>query len=243
MKTITFIIAILLPSLAFSQFDWRSNGNAANASSFIGTTNGFDFPIYTDGDEKMRVTTTGEVGIGVTNPDMRLHVDSGGVLVTNDIGSNPNLGAGYRLMYIPEDAAFRGGQALGSEWDGTDVGQFSFAYGRDVTASDLSTFAFGQELEVTASYSNCFGFNNNATNTHVTLFGQNNNGSGVFSFAAGKNLNMTGDFNTALGCDIEISSDNGMVFGSGLNGNPLTNAINNSLMVGFNSNLSGLELG
>ncbi len=239
MKTLIITTIFIFIQLCLFGQEWLINGNFTSTTDFLGSTNTEDLRFKTDNLQRAVIDADGFVGIATTDPDMRLHVDSGGVLVTGTVGSNPNLGGGHRLMYIPENLAFRGGLAIGNEWDAPNIGDFSFAYGADVTASSLSSFAFGQNLEITATanYSTCFGFNNSATNSHIALFGQNNNGSGVFSFAAGKNLDMTGNFNTAFGCFIDISSDNGMVFGSGLNGNPLTNTINNSMMVGFNSNL------
>ena len=60
--------------------DWKLDGNSNGAERYIGTNDNFDFPIHTNGTEKMRVTTGGSVGIGTTSPTQRLHVAGGSVL-------------------------------------------------------------------------------------------------------------------------------------------------------------------
>jgi len=49
-----------------SPFPWLMGGNSVNSgqSSFIGTCNAYPFSIYTNGMERMRVTASGQVGIG-----------------------------------------------------------------------------------------------------------------------------------------------------------------------------------
>lgn len=73
---------------------WALDGNTNAIERYIGTNDTFDFPIYTDGTEKMRVLTTGEVGIGTAAPSffveaLRNQNGETSVAVTNtDAGNN-----------------------------------------------------------------------------------------------------------------------------------------------------------
>ncbi|MFN5845861.1 MAG: hypothetical protein ACK46O_09135 [Flavobacteriia bacterium] len=56
--------------------DWKLTGNAGTvaATNFIGTTDAIDFVTRTGNAERMRVTSTGNVGIGTATPSTKLHV-------------------------------------------------------------------------------------------------------------------------------------------------------------------------
>ena len=56
------------------EWQTRGNKNIDAKKHFLGTTNAADLVIKTDNNEKMRVTTDGDVGIGVTNPQGKLDV-------------------------------------------------------------------------------------------------------------------------------------------------------------------------
>lgn len=60
---------------------WAQGGNNVGSATNIGTSSNYDLPIITNNSEKMRITSTGNVGIGTstfsgTNPE-RLKVDAG----------------------------------------------------------------------------------------------------------------------------------------------------------------------
>ncbi len=87
---------------------WQLTGNSGinAASQFVGTTDNRPLIIKTNGAERMRVDSNGNVGIGTANPGAALHVASGDVLM---------VGGGYNFAPSGETVAdlafFRGGTA------------------------------------------------------------------------------------------------------------------------------------
>lgn len=55
--------------------DWNLDGNTNGLLKSIGTNDNFDFPIETNGAERMRVMTAGNVGIGTVAPDASALLD------------------------------------------------------------------------------------------------------------------------------------------------------------------------
>ena len=70
--------------------EWLLNGNTnTNANSWLGTANNFPLIIRTNNTEKIRVQTTGNVGIGIQNPSHRLSVAKE-IFISNS-GGTPEL--------------------------------------------------------------------------------------------------------------------------------------------------------
>ena len=75
---------------------WSLNGNTTGAVTSIGTNDNFDFGMETNGLERMRINTSGFVGIGTTTPTQRL------ALGTNDnllLTTSSYYGAGAVRFY------------------------------------------------------------------------------------------------------------------------------------------------
>jgi len=77
--------------VSLSGIDWALNGNSVSSVKTFGTTSNYDLPFITNNTEKMRITSTGTVGIGTstfngTNPE-ELIVDAG----TNGSGAFQNV--------------------------------------------------------------------------------------------------------------------------------------------------------
>lgn len=136
--------------------------------------------------------------------DAKLEVEDGAVLFRGTTGSTPVSGAGTRMMWIPDKAAFRVGEVTGTHWDADSIGTWSFVGGGyNNIASDYYTFVgggWGNTASAfysfvgggqgnTASSHNSFvggGSSNTASGSHSFMGGGfNNTGSGSFSFVGG----------------------------------------------------------
>ena len=135
---------------------------------------------------------TRNVGIGTNSPQARLHVADSNVLFTGPLtipGSTtynpPASGAGTRMMWYPQKAAFRVGFVEGDQWDKVNIGRYSFATGENTIASGLSSTSMGGGAIASGNYSTCFGYVTTA--------------SGIYSTCMGSFTHATGDYSTCMG--------------------------------------------
>ncbi|MBL7749691.1 MAG: tail fiber domain-containing protein, partial [Chitinophagaceae bacterium] len=138
------------------------------------------------------------VGIGTTTPVARLHVKDSNVVfsapgfpLTVTPGSPPLNGAGSRMMWYADKAAFRVGTVTDDRWDKDNVGPFSFAAGFNTRAVGEGAFAGG-------AYSAADGDNS------VAMGG--GNASGVNSIGLGANAFAYGNYSLALGYNANVTS-------------------------------------
>ncbi|PWH84769.1 hypothetical protein [Brumimicrobium oceani] len=77
---------LLTSSILYAQqgTDWKTQGNTADSTSFIGTTNASSLILRSNDVERMRISESGNVGIGVDNPQTALDVE-GDIQLTGDI--------------------------------------------------------------------------------------------------------------------------------------------------------------
>jgi Domain of unknown function (DUF5011)/Chaperone of endosialidase len=55
--------------------NWALNGNTVTSAKSIGTKNAFDLPFITNNIEKMRLLTSGYLGLGTVNPNYKLQIN------------------------------------------------------------------------------------------------------------------------------------------------------------------------
>ena len=106
---------------------------------------------------------------------MSLHVN-GGLYTGGDLNlSTPPgpvaSGAGTRLLWYPEKAAFRAGTVYGTQWDDAFVGWWSAAFGEETRASGNYSFAAGKMCQ--------------AVQVTTVALGEENYASGAASVALG----------------------------------------------------------
>ncbi|MBS1538216.1 MAG: tail fiber domain-containing protein, partial [Bacteroidetes bacterium] len=108
---------------------------------------------------RMSLLSNGNVGINSEVPMCRFTVNNGAVLFEGEQGATPlkreyhtmgayysaeEIGAGTRMMWIPEKAAFRAGRVDTNQWNSTNIGQNSVAIGYDCKATAISSISMGE---------------------------------------------------------------------------------------------------
>ena len=125
------------------------------------------------------------IGTNAVASGTMLRVNNGSVLFDGSTGTTPISGAGTRLMWIPEKAAFRAGSVDGTEWDDENIGLYSSAFGYNTTASGSASHAEG-------AYTT-------ASGTHSNAEGEGAAASGYASHAEGGGATASGDYSHAEG--------------------------------------------
>ena len=151
-------------------------GQTSSASGYSGYFTGGKFYI------------SGNAGIGTTSVSAILHVHGTGTGGGNVVfvgeekefspGDPPVSGPGARMMWYPDKAAFRAGEASGTEWDKANIGRFSVAFGTGVIASEIATTAMGYGSKATGRFSTAFGISTRAAAYNSFVLGRHNVGAG-----------------------------------------------------------------
>jgi hypothetical protein len=168
----------------------------------------------------MTTTNTVPRWDGTQLVDSNVTVDSNGSVVATgtyniiaDIGS---LGAGTRMAWYPEKAAFRAGKVAGTQWDNSNVGTRSTAMGYNTTASGIYSTAMGSDSTASGGFSTALGYSTTASGDHSTAMGRNTTASGYWSTAMGYSTTASGDGSTAMGRDIKVDTTGLYSLGIGL---------------------------
>jgi hypothetical protein len=145
------------------------------------------------------------VGIGTSNPKARLHVtDSSVAFSANGLampapGNTPVTGAGRRMMWYADKAAFRVGYTGGTDWDRSSTGNYSFAAGYGPVASGDYAVAMGLNTRAAGLSSIALGNNAQATTDFSTAIGAVSFANGLSATSVGFQVFATGAYSTALG--------------------------------------------
>jgi Chaperone of endosialidase/Head domain of trimeric autotransporter adhesin len=210
------------------------------------------------------------VGIGTIVPAARLHVADSNVVFTAKAfplppapGNPPISGAGSRMMWYADKAAFRTGGITNTQWDKDQTGNFSFATGFNTRASGeaafaaggetnaagdysvamgnltfspgLSAIAMGQTSTASGNHSRAIGYLANATANYATSIGTETT-AGLYATAMGYQANATGNFSSAIGNQVNAPFDYGLAIGFEANANNFY-----TTAIGMQTTASGLN--
>ncbi|WP_457617345.1 C1q-like domain-containing protein, partial [Lutibacter sp.] len=146
-----------------------------------------------------------------------------GFQVTGTQGSGAALtlsGAGTRMFFNPNKAAFRAGYVNGTQWDDVNVGDYSIAMGRDTRAAGHSV-ALGREAVASGAQSVAMG-------RAVTASANNSVAIGSNITAPSYNEIVVGRFNTTYAQNSTTAwntADRLFVVGNGANSGSRSNAL------------------
>lgn len=144
--------------------------------------------------------STGNIGIGNSAPAAKLSVGGDGAILavgTLYSGWAGQTGAGTRMMWVPNRAAFRAGNVSGTGWD--TLGVYSAAFGYNASATGSSSFAVGNSTGASGANSFAGGSFSYAGGTSAFVFGQNSNANGNYSIALGSLGQASADYAFAVG--------------------------------------------
>ena len=179
MKKVIFLLGLcfIMHTTIYAQTEWHITGNSGTsaATNFVGTTDNRPLVFRTNNAERMRILSTGEIGIGATAPLQKL-----------DVNGNINLRNGFGLFMgnhrvLKVDSANRG-TFLGNGSGSVNTGINNTAAGYNALFSGTS----GTD-NTAAGYAALFG---NTTGNYNTAYG-----SGALV------VNQAGSNNTAVGCN------------------------------------------
>jgi trimeric autotransporter adhesin len=168
-------------SLAIGQY----NDTAINSSKTIWQANDPLFIIGNGTADNARrnaftVLKNGNTGINITSPLAMLHVADSNVvfsavgLVIAPYGNPPISGAGRRMMWYADKAAFRAGYVIDDKWDKDSIGRYSFAANYNNMAKGDYTFSANSNNQALRSSSTAIGQDNIANGTTSTVMGRGN---------------------------------------------------------------------
>ncbi len=198
------------------------NGSAVAGSEgiYLQSTTGFA-SFYTNGSERMRINSSGDVGIGTDNPQEILHASSGSnpaFHLTNTDGTN---GGTIRIV-AATNGAFIGLKSPSGGFDalrfgtGNEVERMRIDSNGDVMINNGSAASVGARLTIVDGDS---GLNNSIMNTGYTGTGmlstcERSASSAYFFFAAvsGRRVdNASGDTEFSVRGDGEVFADGGAI--------------------------------
>jgi hypothetical protein len=170
---------------------------------------------FNDGTLLNSTTTLKGISQWTTTSDGILY-SSGTIISSGIYGSGTDLtisGAGTRMIWYPKKAAFRAGYVGGTQWDNSNIGNYSTAMGYNTTASGSYSTAMGLNTTASGNYSTAMGLNTTASGNYSTAMGNNTTASGHSSTAMGLNTTASGNFSATMGNNTTAQAYGSLVLG------------------------------
>ena len=203
------VVCFIMHTTIYAQTDWHITGNAGTnaTTNFIGTTDNLPLIFRTNNAERMRILSTGNMGIGINSPLQKfdvngninirigfgLFIDNHRVLRVDSAGRNTFLGNGVAVAGTGTDNTGAGYNALLKNTSGIrNTAMGVSALTANSSGSENTAIGFN------SLFTNTTGIDNTATGTNA-LF---SNTIGNFNTANGVNAllyNSTGWGNTGIG--------------------------------------------
>ncbi|MEP0265937.1 hypothetical protein [Dokdonia sp.] len=163
--------------------------------------------VYSWVDQTMASSTTFSTTANVTS-------NANGTIATDDfvfgssqLANDTNTTDDDRRMYFDKSkAAFRVGRVSGTQYDETNVGDYSAGFGLNTTASGTSSFVAGNNSSATATNSVAIGSNANASSAATVAIGSNANATGLSSIAVGSGVTASGSSSMTWGNNLTAES-------------------------------------
>jgi len=199
-----------LPSTTNAMITAADGKAVVTKEYLLGNTSGTLDQAYDFGGAGLGKTITADAGAVLIN-------GTDGLVSTGTVNSGAIVpsGTGTRMVWNPRKAAFRAGQAAGSDWDDVNVGQNSIAMGYGTIASGNSSIALGSTSSALGMGSVAFGWSANANATQSIAFGLATNASALYSTAFGYQTRTLGRASTSYGVSNEAESYGEVVLGIG----------------------------
>ena len=157
-----------------------------------------------------------------------------GEFKSSNPGDPPATGAGTRMMWYPDKAAFRAGFVAGNHWDKDNIGVYSIAMGTNTTASGMHSTAMGLFTIASGMHSVAMGSGTNASGVNSVAMGSTAVASGLYTTSIGLNTIASGDYSTAIGRTTNASGGYATAIGSDTQASG-----SNSTAMGYNTVASG----
>ena len=187
--------------------------DASGNASWASPTSISDGDWTVSGDD-MYSAVSGNVGIGTDTPTALLHTNGtgtgeGNVLFVGEYkdtspGDTPVEGAGTRMMWYPDKAAFRAGKVNGVKWDKDSIGVYSVAMGWDSKASGHASIAMGEKSTASGYCSIAIGEECKATALQSVAIGAFSEATGRGAVALGVQTRAPSKFEFVVGCNNTI---------------------------------------